>query len=187
MQRGLRAAGGGRLVACDIQQTALDAAKARLRGASDGAEDAWAWSERVDGAVAEERWLLDARDEQLCVEWRLGCHVDMLRALPDACARLVVFNCGYLPGADKSVVTDATTTVRALREAERVVCAGGTVSVTLYPGHEEGMREEAAVLAHATDELVQDRWSVYHHVWLNQRNKRTGLRAPSLVLLQRLH
>ena len=97
-----------------------------------------------------------------------------------------MFNLGYLPGGDKSVVTTARSTCEALREAERVVCAGGSVSVTLYSGHEEGLHEEAAVLEHARS-VPQDSWSVYHHVWLNQRNKRTGRRPPSLLLMQRLH
>jgi hypothetical protein len=42
------------------------------------------------------------------------------------------------------------------------------------------------VLEHAAA-LTQGKWSVYHTAWLNQRNKRNGRRAPSLVLLQHLH
>jgi hypothetical protein len=48
------------------------------------------------------------------------------------------------------------------------------------------MEEEAVVLEHAAA-LPQGQWSVYHAQWLNQRNKRTGRRAPSLVLMQYLH
>ena len=60
------------------------------------------------------------------------------------------------------------------------------MSATIYPGHAEGLAEEAAVLEHAAA-LTQGKWSVYHTAWLNQRNKRNGRRAPSLVLLQHLH
>ena len=70
--------------------------------------------------------------------------------------------------------------------AEAVVASGGCVSATIYPGHAEGLAEEGAVLDHAAG-LTQGRWSVYHTAWLNQRNKRNGRRAPSLVLLQHLH
>ena len=110
----------------------------------------------------------------------------LLRELGNSSSKLIVFNLGYLPGGDKGVVTTAEVTCAALREAERVCCAGGSVSVTLYSGHEAGLLEEAAVLDHARG-VPQDSWSVYHHVWLNQRNKRTGRRSPSLVFLQRLH
>ena len=90
-----------------------------------------------------------------------------------------------MPGGDKALVTQAPTTLRALHEAERVVCGGGCVSVTIYPGHAEGVVEEDLILAHAA-QLTQEVWSVYHASWLNQRNKRNGRRAPSLALLQRL-
>ena len=115
----------------------------------------------------------------------------MLRSLPRrvleaASASLIVFNLGWLPGSDKTVMTTAETTARALRAAERAVRAGGCVSVTLYPGHDEGRREEESVLAHATA-LPQGEWSVHYIQWLNQRSKRSGIRAPSLVLLQRMH
>ena len=108
------------------------------------------------------------------------------RARAQGSASLVVFNLGYLPGGDKTIVTTAEGTERALLAAERAVGAGGCVSVTLYPGHEEGRLEEERVLAHAS-QLPQGMWSVYHCNWLNQRSKRTGIRAPSLVLLQRMN
>eukprot|EP00965_Chrysotila_dentata_P021457 710851-Pleurochrysis_carterae.AAC.1 len=56
----------------------------------------------------------------------------------------------------------------------------------LYSGHEEGALESQALLSHAR-KAPQSSWSVYHHSWLNQRSKRTGTPAPSLLLLQRLH
>jgi hypothetical protein len=34
--------------------------------------------------------------------------------------------------------------------------------------------------------LSQEKWSCYLFEWLNQRNKKTGIRAPTLVMLQRL-
>ena len=73
-----------------------------------------------------------------------------------------------------------------LEAAQRAVAVGGCVSVTIYPGHKEGLDEEVVLLDLAA-ELPQGRWSVYHTRWLNQRNKRTGRRAPSLLLLQYLH
>ena len=100
--------------------------------------------------------------------------------------KLVVFNLGYLPGGDKTICTTGATTVAALEAAQRAVMVGGCLSVTVYPGHPEGEREEKAVLDLAAA-LPQGRWSVYHTQWLNQRNKRTGRRAPSVFLMQYLH
>ena len=117
---------------------------------------------------------------------RCGDHAALLEGLAAGSADLVVFNLGYLPGGDKSIVTTAEGTVRAMSAAEAAVAPGGCVSVALYPGHEEGSREAEAVLEHAA-RLPQGGWSVLSSQWINQRSKRSGSPAPSLLLLQRMH
>lgn len=163
LAQALSRAGGGRLVLCDVQQRALDATRARL--ASDPTSGTNTWP---------------------TVEYRLGDHCSFLEGMAERSVTLITFNLGYLPGGDKSIVTTAEGTLRALDAAERAVRPGGSVSVTLYPGHEEGRREEAAVLEHAAA-LPQGTWSVHYTQWLNQRSKRKGIRAPSLVLLQKMN
>lgn len=119
------------------------------------------------------------------LHWHHGCHLDLMRSLPPTSVKLVVFNLGYLPGGDKSIVTLSDTTVSTLREATAVLEPGGCISVTCYPGHAEGESEERAVVSFASS-LPQQTFSSYWHQWINQRNKRTGKPAPSLVLIQRL-
>ena len=97
------------------------------------------------------------------MELRCADHCAVLDALAPSSVSLVVFNLGYLPGGDKALVTTAEGTVRALRAAERAVRPGGCVSVTGYPGHAEGAREEQAVLEHAAA-LPQGQWSVHYTV-----------------------
>jgi len=171
-------AGGGTLLCLDAQAVALERSQERLRGVL----SEWELREGADEWLAVQR----SSGVELVVRWVEGCHAATLRALPPRSAALVVFNLGYLPGGDKTFTTTAATTVAALEAAEAVVAHGGCVSATIYPGHAEGLTEEAAVLDHAAG-LTQGRWSVYHTAWLNQRNKRNGRRAPSLVLLQHLH
>lgn len=56
----------------------------------------------------------------------------------------------YLPGGDKDVVTEASTTIDTVVEAQRVLQDGGAISLTCYPGHLEGQREEVgSVLLHS--------------------------------------
>ena len=161
LAKALEAAGGGRLTAVDVQQEAIDATRAKLSASGE-------WSS-VD------------------LEWHVGDHCSLLEGLDEACATLVTFNLGYLPGGDKTITTTADSTLRALAAAERAVSPGGCISVTLYPGHEEGRREEEQVLAHAAA-LQQGGWSVLHSELLNQRSKRDpAIRAPSLLLLQRIN
>ena len=59
----------------------------------------------------------------------------------------VMFNLGYLPGADKSVITQSATTCAALDQAIRLLRTGGLVSIMVYPGHAGGVKEAEGVTA----------------------------------------
>jgi len=59
---------------------------------------------------------------------------------------VVMFNLGYLPGGDHSVVTTKRTTIAALQTALGLLRPGGLVTVTAYSGHPEGKEEMEALL-----------------------------------------
>ncbi len=54
---------------------------------------------------------------------------------------LVVMNCGYLPNHDKSIRTNAQSTLIALTKVERHLKIGGYFIITCYPGHRGGKEE----------------------------------------------
>jgi hypothetical protein len=60
----------------------------------------------------------------------------------------VMFNLGYLPGADKSMITRTETTLAALVQALDYLQPGGMLTMIVYPGHSGGAEEAAAVRAH---------------------------------------
>ena len=60
---------------------------------------------------------------------------------------VVMFNLGYLPLGDKSIVTKPETTVNALEQAVELVRPGGLVTILAYPGHAGGL-EEANCIAY---------------------------------------
>ncbi len=62
-------------------------------------------------------------------------------------ASAVMFNLGYLPGADHSSGTRATTTLPALGQAMACLRTGGIVTVGIYYGGDSGFEEKEAVLA----------------------------------------
>jgi predicted methyltransferase len=75
-------------------------------------------------------------------------HARMAELLPpDAAGRLaaVIFNLGYLPGKDKSCITQVESTLAALSSALTMLTAGGLLVVVVYPGHAGGDTEAAAV------------------------------------------
>lgn len=93
--------------------------------------------------------------------------------------RLVVYNLGYLPGGDESLITTASSTILSLDAALGLLQPGGVICCTCYSGHPGGDDEEEAVLCWAKT-LPRSQWTVSHTRWLNRRN------GPSLLLVQRL-
>lgn len=71
----------------------------------------------------------------------LASHADMLNHLPRQChGRIgaVMFNLGYLPGADKTVITQIDSTLSALNAACGVLAPRAVMTVLAYPGHAGG-------------------------------------------------
>lgn len=85
-----------------------------------------------------------ANDLQRRVTLRLASHADLLQVLPEQVqgkVAAVMFNLGYLPGADKTVMTRADSTLRALAAACQVLAESGVITVLAYPGHAGGDEE----------------------------------------------
>ncbi len=108
----------------------------------------------------------------------LGCHSQFPASITPTSIKLIVYNLGYLPGGDKAETTETSTTLLSLQEALNLVVPGGAISVTCYPGHLEGAREEEAILEWIKT-LSPLEWSACHHKWINRRH------APNLLLLQK--
>jgi hypothetical protein len=92
--------------------------------------------------------------------------------------RLVVYNLGYLPKGDKSRTTLTTSTLESIHKALNLVMPGGAISIMCYPGHEEGAKEEKAIIEEVS-QLSSHLWSASHHRFINR------LASPSLILLQK--
>ena len=59
--------------------------------------------------------------------------------------QVVLFNLGYCPGGDRSIITRPDTTGIALEQSLQLLAAGGIVVVTVYPGHSGGAEEQSTV------------------------------------------
>lgn len=112
------------------------------------------------------------------VQFICGCHSQFPKEIQPESIRLITYNLGYLPGGDKRVTTVAKTTLKSVEAAATLVQAGGAISITCYPGHEEGKEEEQELLSMLSDWSAKD-WSICKHQWCNRRN------APSLILIQK--
>lgn len=58
---------------------------------------------------------------------------------------IVMFNLGYLPGGEKSMITRTGSTLVALDAASELLGPGGLLSMIAYPGHPGGDQEALAV------------------------------------------
>jgi hypothetical protein len=92
--------------------------------------------------------------------------------------RLIVYNLGYLPKGNKQMTTMTQNTLESVRNALDLIMPGGAVSITCYPGHEEGSKEEKALLQEVST-LSPTSWNVCTHTFPNR------LLAPSLILIQK--
>lgn len=106
----------GQVIAFDIQETAIQRTAGRLSAAGLG-----------------DRVRLLAISHEL-----MAGHIT-------AQVAAIVFNLGWLPGADKNVMTRSETTLPALFAALDLLKPGGILLITCYPGHDGGDAEASAV------------------------------------------
>ncbi|MGV8905341.1 MAG: class I SAM-dependent methyltransferase [Acetobacterium sp.] len=92
--------------------------------------------------------------------------------------KAIVFNLGYLPGGDHSLVTESLTTLKALDSALTLLAPQGMITVCLYPGHSEGQKEAEAVLNWC--ESLDKPFVAHHFRTLNRKL------PPTLVIIQRM-
>ena len=94
-------------------------------------------------------------------------HAAMVEAVPPdwrGTVSAVMFNLGYLPAgdADKTIITEPESTLAALQAALSLLRPGGIITAVLYPGHEGGDREAAAVEAWAAGLAQQEAQAIVY-------------------------
>lgn len=92
--------------------------------------------------------------------------------------RLIVYNLGYLPGGDKQLTTLTETTLISIKKSLTTISTKGLLSITCYPGHPEGAKEQKELIHFATT-LKSDVWNIIHHIWPNRP------KSPSLLIIQK--
>ena len=101
---------------------------------------------------------------------RLFCagHERMAELVPEP-VDAVVFNLGWLPGAEHGVTTRVETTLQAVEAALSLLKEDGLMTVCIYPGHDEGARELHALM-HWAEALDPRLYDALVKTYLNQPN-----------------
>ena len=94
--------------------------------------------------------------------------------------RAAIFNLGYLPSADKSVITKPTRLLEAIEKILDRLEVGGRLAIMIYYGHDGGDMEKDAVLEYVIG-LDQRDFTAMLYQPLNQINT-----PPFLVMLEKL-
>ncbi len=90
-----------------------------------------------------------------------------------------VFNLGYLPSGDKSIITKPDTTLQAIEQSLNVLRKGGIISIMVYYGHDGGLEEKTKVDSYITG-LSQKAYQVLEYKYVNQKNN-----PPYLYLIEK--
>ena len=142
-------------------------------------------SQKVYAFDVQEQALINTRkrlDEQKIDNAQLILdgheHVDQYVSEP---IRAAIFNLGYLPSADKTIITKPNTTLEAIKKILERLEDGGRVSLMIYYGHEGGNVEKDAVLEFVKD-LPQEDFATMLYQPLNQIHP-----PPFLVMIEKLN
>ena len=110
-------------------------------------------------AIAAAQTRVAAAGFQARVEFFQESHAGIDARAAAESVTAVMFNLGYLPGAQQRIITEAETTLKGLNCAAGRLKPGGLLSVICYPGHPGGDLEAAAVEQWFTTRAVHH-WQV---------------------------
>lgn len=83
--------------------------------------------------------------------------------------KAAIFNLGYLPGGNKSVVTKPDTTISAISQLLNIMAPEGIIILVVYHGYPEGAVERDELL-HYLEGLDQSAAHVLKYQFINQAN-----------------
>lgn len=81
----------------------------------------------------------------------------------------IIYNLGYLPGGDKSIITRGETTVASVERALDLLKANGLLVIVSYIGHDGGLSEHNMVNKFLQS-LDQKKYNVLKYEFVNQIN-----------------
>lgn len=90
-----------------------------------------------------------------------------------------MFNLGYLPQGDHSIITEPESTIKAIQSVLKLLNLGGIISIIIYYGHEGGSEEKQKVLDFLHD-LSHENFTVMQCNYINHNNN-----PPIVVFIEK--
>lgn len=88
-----------------------------------------------------------------------------------------VFNLGYLPGSNKNITTNPSSTFKAVASCLKLLKRNGIIAITMYSGHPSGKEEKDKLLSFAE---TLDK-GIYHCAYINMINQPNN--PPEILLI----
>lgn len=153
----------GRVLAFDIQQTAIESTAERLKEAN--------------CAVTNVNQQLNSTSG---VALYHGCHSQLakLTATTTVQPKAVIANFGYLPNGDHATTTSARKSCEAIKQAIQLLAPQGRIALVLYTGH-DGAKEEVAAIENLCNQLEAQAWNILRIQPVNRHN------APYLLIIEK--
>ena len=131
-----------------------------------------------EAAISQTKALLEKENQLSAVSLYPCCHSEIPSKVSTEISA-AMFNLGYLPSSDKTVITEKGTTLAALNSCLELLKPQGIITIVCYPGHEGGEDEATAVDLWAK-ELNTPAYSVLK---VTPHNPRSA--APYLIWIQK--
>ncbi len=91
-----------------------------------------------------------------------------------------IFNLGYLPGGDKTIVTTPDSSISAVQQLLTIMPPGGIIVLVVYHGHPEGQIERDQLIQYVKT-IDQKQAQVLQYQFLNQINH-----APFVIAIEKI-
>jgi hypothetical protein len=137
----------------------------------------------VDGFDIQEAAIANARErigDCPPVSLHLCGHEEMETVVPPG-VMVVMFNLGYFPSGDKTVITRPDTTLIALSISLKLLAVGGLLTIVIYPGHPGGA-DEAKQVGKWVNTLDPDHFRAIHY---GPAETVTRVPSPYLIAVER--
>ncbi|MCA1011030.1 tRNA (mnm(5)s(2)U34)-methyltransferase [Halobacillus halophilus] len=117
--------------------------------------------ERLKKHLVEERVTLVQDSHSQLTKYISPVHQSQIKG--------AIFNLGYLPGSDKTIVTKPAETISSIEQLLSFLPQGGMIVLVIYYGHAGG-KEEKDALTEYVSSLDQKSFRVLQYGFINQRN-----------------
>ncbi|MCF6515185.1 methyltransferase domain-containing protein [Lactobacillus sp. S2-2] len=91
----------------------------------------------------------------------------------------IIYNLGYLPGGDKSLITHPESTIISINKGLKLLKKHGILILVIYYGHPGGQSEKDEVFK-LTENLNQKEFNVLKYEFINQNNE-----PPILIAIEK--